>query len=205
MIKYSQGFLEANGDDCCFYNADYCESDESLHFGTKKYLNIYQSCSMDSTKNNVPNLKDGYTDSQEVNLKKELGLFNGVAIILGVIIGSGIFLTPIGVLEEAGSIGLSLVVWVSCGILSTFGALCYAELGTCIAKSGGDYAYIKEAFGPFLAFLYLWVSVLIISPAGNAIGAITFADYVLKPFFSNCSPPANAIRLVAMLVICKLC
>lgn len=140
--------------------------------------------------------------NESVALKKEIGLLNGVAIILGIIVGSGIFLTPKGVLQDAGSIGLSLFVWVSCGILATIGATCYAELGTSVPKSGGDYAYIKEAFGPLPAFLFLWVAMFIIMPAGNAIAAITFANYLLQPLY-DCSPPDNAVRLIAASAICE--
>lgn len=71
---------------------------------------------------------------------------------------SGIFISPKGIIEQVDSIGFSLVVWVLCGLLSMIGALCYAELGTSIPESGGDYAYINKAFGPLPSFLYLWAA-----------------------------------------------
>ena len=145
----------------------------------------------------------GSTSGDAVKLKKNLGLHNGVAIIVGVIIGSGIFVSPKGVLQEVGSVGGALLIWTLCGVISLIGALCYAELGTMILKSGADYAYIMKAFGPLPAFLYLWVALLIIIPTGNAITALTFAYYVLQPIFPTCDPPDSAVRLLAALSIGK--
>lgn len=136
-----------------------------------------------------------------IRLKRRLGLWNGVAVIIGVIVGSGIFISPKEVLADAGSIGASLLVWGICGLLSLMGALCMAELGTSIADSGGDYSYIRLAYGPCISFLYLWVTVLIILPASNALAALTFANYVIKPFYYDCSPPDNAVRLFALAII----
>ncbi|CAH0725963.1 unnamed protein product, partial [Brenthis ino] len=145
------------------------------------------------------------SDSNEgVRLKKELSLMNGVAIIVGVIVGSGIFVSPSLALKHAGSKGMALIVWVLSGFLSMIGALCYAELGTMIPKSGGDYAYLGEAFGDLPAFLYLWVALFILVPTGNAITALTFAQNILQPLWPACDPPADAVSLIAAVVTCFL-
>ncbi|KAK1138117.1 hypothetical protein K0M31_002602 [Melipona bicolor] len=143
-------------------------------------------------------------DSHAVKLKKELGLLDGVAIIVGIIVGAGIFVSPKGVLENSGSVGQALIVWIFSGVLSLIGALCYAELGTMIPKSGGDYAYINDAFGPLPAFLYLYVALFILVPTGNAITALTFAQYILQPVWHGCIPPYAAVRLLAAVITCLL-
>ncbi|VDP04275.1 unnamed protein product [Soboliphyme baturini] len=140
-------------------------------------------------------------NDQRIHLKPKIGLLNSVGIIVGVIIGSGIFVSPTGVIQEAGSVGFSLIVWAMCGVFATLGALCYAELGTSILKSGGDYAYVREAFGNVPAFLLLWASLVIINPASNAVTALTFANYVLKPFYGHCSIGDIEVRLAAAVIL----
>ncbi|XP_060111349.1 large neutral amino acids transporter small subunit 2 [Heteronotia binoei] len=132
-----------------------------------------------------------------VALKKEIGLISACGIIVGNIIGSGIFVSPKGVLENAGSVGLALIVWIVTGLITAVGALCYAELGVTIPKSGGDYSYVKDIFGGLAGFLRLWIAVLVIYPTNQAVIALTFSNYVLQPLFPTCLPPETGLRLLA--------
>ncbi|KAI4899224.1 hypothetical protein NFI96_011830 [Prochilodus magdalenae] len=137
----------------------------------------------------------------KVELRKKVTLLRGISIIIGTIIGAGIFISPKGILQNSGSVGMSLAVWVACGVLSLFGALSYAELGTSIKKSGGHYTYILEAFGPQVAFVQLWADIIAIRPAGVAVISLAFARYVLEPIFMPCGIPPMAIKLTTAIGI----
>ncbi|XP_047040600.1 Y+L amino acid transporter 2 [Helicoverpa zea] len=139
-----------------------------------------------------------------VKMRKQLGLLEGVAIILGIIFGSGIFISPKEVLDKTGSVWGALSVWAACGGLATLGAMSYAELGTTLAQSGGDYHYINEAYGPLPAFLYLWDANLVFVPTTNAIMSLTFANNILDPIFPDCPIDPICRKLIAAVTICFL-
>lgn len=136
-----------------------------------------------------------------VHLKRRVGLVSGVALIVGTMIGSGIFVSPSGLLVRTGSIGVSFIVWTACGVLSLCGALAYAELGTMNTSSGAEYAYFMDAFGAPPAFLFSWVSTLVLKPSQMAIICLSFAQYAVEAFVAECNPPQEVVKLVALLAI----
>lgn len=159
----------------------------------------------DANNNNDDDEADNHNhdddDDGAIRLKPKMTLLNGCTVIVGSIIGSGIFVAPKGVLLNTGSVGLSLVIWVLSGVYSLIGAFCFAELGCMIPKSGADYAYIMTSFGPFLAFIRLWIECMIVRPTSQAIVALTFALYALRPVYPDCEPPILAVKFLAVVCI----
>ncbi|XP_077700142.1 b(0,+)-type amino acid transporter 1-like isoform X6 [Canis aureus] len=142
-------------------------------------------------------------DGAGLRLRREIGLWSAVSLIAGCMIGSGIFMSPQGVLVYVGSPGASLVVWAVCGLLAMMGALCYAELGALVPKSGGEYAYILQIFGSLPAFLVIYTFVLLVRPAAIAAVSLSFAEYAVAPFYPGCSSMPQAV-LKAVAAICIL-
>ncbi|XP_049975220.1 B(0,+)-type amino acid transporter 1 [Alexandromys fortis] len=140
-------------------------------------------------------------EPKTTSLQKEVGLISGICIIVGTIIGSGIFISPKSVLANTESVGPCLIIWAACGILATLGALCFAELGTMITKSGGEYPYLMEAFGPIPAYLFSWTSLIVMKPSSFAIICLSFSEYVCAAFYSGCSPPNVVVKLLAAAAI----
>ena len=116
--------------------------------------------------------------SRAPQLVARLGLFDATMIVMGGIIGSGIFINSYVVARQVHTPALILGAWVIGGIVALFGAFIYAELAARLPKAGGQYAYLREAYHPALAFLYGWVLLLVIQTGGMAAVAVTFAKYL---------------------------
>ncbi|KAJ5279927.1 hypothetical protein N7478_005299 [Penicillium angulare] len=113
---------------------------------------------------------------------KTLTYLNGLSLIVGLIIGSGIFSSPSQVNANAGSPGASLIVWAIAGILAWTGAASYAELGGAIPLNGGAQVYLSKIFGEPMGFLFTWCAVLVLKPGSAAIISIIFGEYVVRAF-----------------------
>src|ERR1700737_3545852 len=116
----------------------------------------------------------------ESHLARRLGLFDTTMIVMGGIIGSGIFINPYGVAQQVPSTTLILSAWAVGGLIALAGAFIYAELSSQSSVSGGQYVYLRDAFHPSLAFIYGWALLLVIQTGGMAAVAVTFAKYLLE-------------------------
>ena len=134
---------------------------------------------------------------------KAIGLFDGTMIVVGSMIGSGIFIVAADIARQTGSPGGLLLTWILTGLLTIIAALSYGELAALFPHAGGQYVYLREAFSPLWGFLYGWTLFLVIQTGTIAAVAIGFARYlgVLFPAISPASyiiPPINFLGILAI-------
>jgi basic amino acid/polyamine antiporter, APA family len=121
-------------------------------------------------------------DKTKIALPRVLSLWDVVMIVIGGVIGSGIFLTPSKIAAQVPSPLLMLAVWVVGGMFSFFGAVAFAELGAAMPEAGGIYVYLREAYGPLLSFLFGWTLFLVIDSGSIATLAVAFSSEILPKF-----------------------
>ncbi|HEV8431417.1 MAG TPA: amino acid permease [Pyrinomonadaceae bacterium] len=133
------------------------------------------------------------------DLKRQIGLWTATTLVVGEVIAVGIFLTPAGMAKALGSPMWLLVVWLTMGAMALCGAFCYGELSARYPEAGGGYVFLREAYGPAVAFLYGWMALLVMDPgltAALATGLATYAGYIFK-----LSPPQIKILAVATIIL----
>ena len=140
------------------------------------------------------------TAPQPTKLPRKLGTWTGAAVVVGIIVGSGIYTVPSSVAALTGSLTGVALVWILGGLISLFGALSAAELAAAFPDAGGPYVYLRQAFGPLLAFMFGWMW-LVTTPNSWAAQAITFATY----FGAAVNLTHFEVQLTAMLLITLLC
>ena len=140
---------------------------------------------------------------EKVKLRREINFIHATTIMAGIVIGSGIFVSPVAIIRQCQSIGLSLVIWGVSGVITIFIAISYAELGAMFPRAGGEYAYFKEILGPLPAFLNVWMQFLTIKPCFFAILSLTTANYLFYPVFPDCDMPPLATKLFAAWILSK--
>src|SRR5579859_7226838 len=126
---------------------------------------------------NLPT-QQGNVKAPAVELKRDLGLWGAVAIVVGTVIGSGIFIVPQTMVQLVGSPRMVFVVWIVGGLLSLAGALSYAELAAAMPEAGGEYVYLREAYGPLWGFLYSWTQMWVAQSGSIATLATGFFLYL---------------------------
>ncbi|CAO3700385.1 unnamed protein product [Rhizopus stolonifer] len=120
------------------------------------------------------------TQARGPELQKKVSFINGLGLVVGLMIGSGLFSSPGTVLEYSGAYGTALAVWFISGLLALSGALCYAELGTMLPMNGGETVYLGRAFGSLVSFMFEFVTITVQKPGRLAIICIVFGEYVSR-------------------------
>ncbi len=138
--------------------------------------------------------------SSAMSFRRALGPFDATMVVVGGIIGSGIFINPYIVAQRLSSPGLVLAAWVAGGAIALAGAFAFAELGAIFPKAGGEYVYLREAYHPGVAFLFGWASLLMIQGGGLAAVAIAFSQYTLR-FVGGSASSAGLLAVAAICLV----
>ncbi len=148
--------------------------------------------------------KNSFIDSGK-ELRRSLGFWHAFVFIVGILFGSGIFISPGLIAKETSSMGMAIVVWIISGIPCLFGALCFCELTCMYGKTGGQYIFIYEAYGRLTAFMFMWVTMLVIIPVNMVVLSTAIGDHVAQPIFSHNSSSefwlSKAIGILSMIII----
>ena len=144
--------------------------------------NASNSSNTNQNSNDNNRSNNNNNSSQKQSLPKTVTLLPAISITIGTIIGTGIFMSPKTIIENVGSIGWSIVIWICCGLYALSGGLSYLELGLMIKKSGGEYAYLTYTFGNSVGYVLIFINLFIKGPAGAGIVALTFADYITSSY-----------------------
>jgi len=136
-------------------------------------------------------------NGSKLDLSRSLGMLDATAIVIGIVIGSGIFVLPNLIARSLPSSGVILAVWIVSGVLSFFGALAYAELGAMMPSTGGHYVYLREAYGPLFAFVCAWTFMLAVLSGGSAWLAVTFSIYA--GYFVRLTPATAKVVSIALI------
>ncbi|OAF69322.1 hypothetical protein A3Q56_02946 [Intoshia linei] len=138
----------------------------------------------------------------ERKLERSMGLLSGISMIVGVIIGCGIFISPVDILKATDNVGMSLIVWLICGIIATLGSLIFAELGCNFQESGGIYTYANE-LGSVYGFHIMWAMMFVLNPCSIAAKAIAASSNLIQLCFVGCSAPIIIIIIISICIILK--
>lgn len=138
-----------------------------------------------------------------MQMKKSISLLQVTASLIAVTGHTAVFITPSSILENTGSLGVSLIVWLFGGVVNWMQALIFVEFGTSLDEAGGAYSYVKAACGPLAGFMMLWSYMMLATGPFWSFLSYTAAVYGIKPIFPSCSPPDVVVKVIAALLIRK--
>ncbi|KAL4209529.1 hypothetical protein CU097_009105 [Rhizopus azygosporus] len=182
LDNHEEGVLGSDSEDSLFstgssHHFDNDRDDQSL-------LPLTQHANTSTTSvfsfETIPMIPLSQTQTRGPELQKKVSLLNGLGLVVGMMIGSGLFSSPGPVLESSGAYGTALVVWFISGLLALCGALCYAELGTMLPMNGGETVYLGRAFGSLVSFMFEFITIIVQKPGSLAIICIVFGEYVSR-------------------------